>query len=503
MMAASLLGACSSAPAKHQGSAGGTIVWGKPAEALTTDPAVSSSSSDYQLMAPVYDTLVTIDGLKPLPALATSWKRTSPVTYVFDIRQGVKFSNGRELTTDDVVGSLERVMSPDLGSPWAGKLGIKDVSAEGDSKVKVTLRSPRTTFIPALANQPASILPMKELKAGGFDPAKTMLGTGPYMVTGHQQNDSWTMVRNPGYWGRPAKAEKLIVRIIPDDAARIAALRSGTVQVALFDPPDSIRLLKNEPNVKTIVQETTSYYRIDVNAKTSVFKDERLRHALALSVDRSKIAEAAFGGVGTPSAAIAPSFRGVCDANAVPMSTPNADEVRRLVSEAGATGKTVSIIASTANKTLAPIAQVLQRNLETAGLKVKILQLDNGEWIKRVYNGKTADFNLELSYFGNYADPSMGLSWWNPKTAGFSKPWAIDDPALDKLIDQSETATGDQRNKVIKNACDIIAEDANIIPLVTKPNIVAYRTDRIKADIAPVEAYQIPLRDIANFGLEN
>jgi peptide/nickel transport system substrate-binding protein len=501
--APTLLTACSGGLEAPPGRTGGTLVWAKPAEVLTTDPAVSSSSSDYQIMAPVYDTLVTIDELNPVPALATKWEQTTPATYLLDIREGVKFSNGREMTVDDVVGSLKRVMNPKLGSPWAGKLGIKDVTAQGKSQVKVTLRSPRATFIPALANQPASILPMKELEAGTFDPAKEMLGTGPFAVSGHHQDESWTMTRNPHYWGKPAVADKLAVRIIPDDAARVAAVRSGAAQVALFDSPDSIRLLKQEPNAKTVVQETTSYYRIDVNAKSSVFKDARLRKAVALSVDRGKIANVALGGVGKPSAAIAPSFDGMCAADAVPLSTPDAAAAKDLVRQAGADGATVSIIASTANKTLAPIAQVLQQNLEAAGLKVKILQLDNGEWIKRVYNGKTADFDLELSFFGNYAHPAMGLSWWNPTTAGFSTPWAIDNAELNDLIDKSETLTGPERDTAIKDACGMIAEDANIIPLVTKPNIVAYRADQVEAHIPPVEAYQIPLRDIAKFSLKN
>ncbi len=484
------------------GGQGGKIVWGKPSEALTTDPAVSSSSSDFQIMAPVYETLVTVDQLKPVPQLATSWQQTSPTTYTFEIRKGVKFSNGRELTVDDVIGSLRRVMNPELGSPWAGKLGIAQVAASGPWQVKVTLKTPRSTFIPALANQPAAILPMKELGAGGFDPAKQMLGTGPYQVAEHRANESWTLTRNPHYWGEPAKAAQLEIRILTDDAARIAALRSGATQVAMFDPPDSIRLLEGQSGVKTVVQNSTSFYRIDINAKTSVFKDHRLRQAVALSVDRAKIAKVALSGVGVPTTAIAPSFEGVCDADSVPYSTPDAAKARALVQAAGATGKTVSIIASTANATLGPIAQVLQQDLQAAGLNVKILQLDNGEWIRRVYNGKTADFDLELSFFGDYADPSMGLSWWNPTTAGFSKPWFENDAQLNALIDRSETTpTGPDRNRVIKQACDRIAEGANIIPLVTKPNIVAYRTDRLNADIPAVEAYQIPLRKVAGFEL--
>src|SRR5262249_41773914 len=156
------------------------------------------------------------------------------------------------------------------------------------------------------------------------------------------QNESWTFARNPYYWraGLP-KADKVLVRIMPDEAARTAGLRDGSIDVTTFDSPDSVRLLRGQAAVKTVVQRTTDYYRLDVNARSSIFSDDRLRQALSLSIDRTKIGNTALAGVGRPTAAASVSFPGACDPAAVPYGTPNVQQARALVQAAGATGKEV------------------------------------------------------------------------------------------------------------------------------------------------------------------
>jgi peptide/nickel transport system substrate-binding protein len=413
----------------------------------------------------------------------------------------VKFSNGRELTADDVVETLNRLMDPKV-APWSAQLGMRNVVSRGPGQVTVTLTSPRTSFLAALAASYASILPMKEVAAGSFNPKKELLGTGPFKVAAHSPSESWTFERNPYYWrsGLP-KVDKLIVRIMPDDAARTAALRNGTIDVTTFGNPDAIRLLKGQTNVKTVVQQTTDYYRIDVNAKSSLFTDDRLRQALALSIDRQKISNVALGGVGRPTAAAPVSFSGACDPNQVAFSRPDPQQARQLVAAAGATGKTVEIIAPAAVAMAAPIAQIIQQNLEAAGLKARIATLEIGDVMKRVYSGEAADFDLVISWFAGFGDPAMVFNYWNPTLGGFGKLWVKPDADLVRLVNKSSsTAPGAERTGLLRATCERIARHANIIPLVTKDAIVAYRPDKISANILPVDGYAVPLRNIAEFG---
>lgn len=476
----------------------GVVLWAKPQEVSQLDPALTEFV-DAEIFNEVYDTLVTINAENEVqPSVATSWEQTSPTTYVVQLRDDVVFSNHRAMTSDDVVGSLLRTMDPDVGSIWGGQLNIKSATPTGPTEVTIELLSPKASFLATLANLAAAVLPMEELDAGDFDPKEELLGSGPYEVKEHVQGQSWSLVRNPDYWGEPADNAELSIKIVNDDSARIAALGSGSAMVATFDTPDSVNLLAGRANIETKVVETNDYYRIDVNAKSSLFADERLRHALALSVDRQRIVDTALAGLGAPSAASAPSF-GVCPADEMPYATPNPDEAKRLVEEAGATGETVTIIASSFITTFAPIAQVIQQDLQKAGLQVKILQLEPAEWVKRVFNGTDGDFDAAISLYGGYGDPAIDLAFYNATKNGFTQAYQLDDPQMNDLIVQSEETTGAARDAALRAACERAAENANVIPVVTRPVVVAYRSDLIAPEIADAEGYGIPLRYIAKY----
>ena len=256
-----------------------------------------------------------------------------------------------------------------------------------------------------------------------------------------------------------------------------------------YENPDSIRLLKGEANVTTTVQSTTDFYRLDVNAKSSIFRDDRLRQAVALSIGRDSVYRRSWSSresAGPPRPCLRCSR--VC-ATRPPLPSPNptSEQARQLVQATGATGKTVEIMTIAQIPMAAPIAQLIQRNLQSAGLKVRITQLDAGEVAKRGYTGKTADFDLSLGWLFGYADPGMVVTWWNPDLAAFTKAWMASDSQMNALIQQSVTARGTTRTQVLHNICDRVAQNANMIPLVAKDAIVAYRADKVTPSIQKVE----------------
>ena len=162
-----------------------TITWGKSIEMTMIDPHSALVGSAWQLQYLVYETLIQMgDNFEPLPGLAESWEVPSPTNYVFRLREGVKFSNGRLMTSDDVAGSISRVIDPSFGSWWAFQLGsVKSIKATDARTVTIELNEPFTPLLASLAASMTAILPMEELKAGTFDPSKELLGTGPFMVS--------------------------------------------------------------------------------------------------------------------------------------------------------------------------------------------------------------------------------------------------------------------------------------------------------------------------------
>ncbi len=154
-------------------------------------------------------------------------------------------------------------------------------------------------------------------------------------------------------------------------------------------------------------------------------------------------------------------------------------------------------------QTASPIAQVIQQALRASGLNVRITVRDSGYLAKHVWSASSADFDMVVAGYAGLADPAMVLGWWNPDLAAFNKEYLRADPVLNKLIDSSlATPAGQRRTQALRDSCARIAQDANVIPLVSKDTIVAYRTDKVSAVIPRVEGYAVPLRRLADFRLK-
>jgi peptide/nickel transport system substrate-binding protein len=485
---------------------GGTLTWGKQAEALEIDPQVGGNGVSWGIEDLVYETLTGVgDDLSIQPRLATSWEQPSSTSYVFHLRQGVKFSNGRAMTADDVVASFKRLLDPKLASYWTQQMGpVSNVVAVDDKTVRFDLSSSFTPFLAAVAHVGAAILPMKEFAAGTFDPSKHLMGTGPFMEVSHNQGESWTFAKNPNYWrsGYP-KVDKLVVKIIPDDSARLAALRDGSVDVATFENVDAPKLLASVPNVKSVVQDSTDFNVIHVNAlgPSSPFRDARVRDAFSLAIDRNKLRDIALGGIGNIQGVVSPSFKVQgCNPSQLPNFAHDTTKAKQLLADAGKSGMSFELLLTTAFATAPGEAQVIQQNLKDIGVDVKITQLEIGAWETRTFVKNPPEMDASISWFAGYADPGMVIAWWNPDYALFDKGYMQKDPQLIDLINQARTTpAGAARNNILGQVCKLIDQDANIIPLASRPDIIGYRSDHISAKIQPIEGYGDVLRHIQEF----
>ena len=472
-----------------------TIIWGKPSELLAIDPLRAGDGTTWTVLYMVYDQLLsTDDNMRPAPKLAESWERLSPTSYVFRLRKNAVFSNGRPLTSADVVGSLKRLTDPKRNSPWGKQIGaMTNIIAVDEHTVRFDLAAPNTALLAALSVATTSILPMKEIEAGTFDPAKGMLGSGPFEVVSHQQDESWTLERNPHHWqvGKPL-IDRLTIRIMRDDAARLAGLRDGSVDVATFENPDSPRLLRAIPNVQSVIQKTPNYFRLNVSAlqPSSPFKDLRVRQAMALALDRPAIVNAVFGGDSAVEYPIPAAF-GKQGCHDLPSyKQPHAERLRlarALLKQADTPSPRISIIASSVLVTYPLIAQVIERDLKEAGFVVEVQQVPVAELIRRVF-AKEPNFDVAVGWFAGLTDPTLVLSWWVAGFVGSYQGFLEPVPEYSDLATRiRETPDGPERDRMMTRACTIIDQQANIIALVNKPDYIGYRRDRIDARFGAME----------------
>jgi peptide/nickel transport system substrate-binding protein len=511
------------APAEAQKA----LNWGTAADVDTMDVHIAGTVASWVMYQMVYETLLTTDkDMKLRPGLAETWKQESPTVYVLGLRHDAKWSNGRPVVAADVIGSIERItgveMNPAgvaaaktdeekkkasnrIASYWSRQFGvIKSMSAPDEYTVRVELEKPHTAFLAALAHITAAIVPMKEFKEGSYDPTRQLMGSGPFMVAAYKPKESWTLVRNPYYWrkGYP-KVDTLNVLIIPDEAARVAALRDGRIDYSGFSNPDIGRLVAGDKRLVVTSQNTTNYYRLDVNAlgEKSAFKDKRVREALNLSLDREAIANIVFAGEAKPDYPVPGAFGKQACKDTDTYRLPRAqrlEKARALLAAAGKPSVDAEIIASSGDPIYARIAQVMQQNAKQVGINLRIQQMPVAEYLNKVFT--KGEFDSALSWLAGYSDPSMVIAWWNPKFAVWNTVFHEYVPALADALEKVKSAPeGAERDAELASICRLIDDGANILAVVSKVDFVVHRADAMDIRLDPVSGSSNTYQYVAEF----
>ncbi|WP_017601859.1 ABC transporter substrate-binding protein [Nocardiopsis lucentensis] len=474
------------------------------AEAAGLDPRTADVARSWSLMGLSYDTLVEVGPeFEFLPSLAESWETPDPTTYVFTLRDDAVFSNGRPMTARDVRRSLEFLLESE--STWAAQLGpVESVEETGEHEVTVHLDRPHTALLGALANTPAGILPMEEVDDGTVDVTTEMIGTGPYVATNHAQDESWTFESNEHYWGDPPAVERLEISIVEDEFNRAAALRDGSSDFAYFNNVDTLDQLAAEPAARVVFQENTDFYYLILNSADpdSPLSDDRVRFAVNAAVDRTQLAELALGGHARPTGVAPAALPDACPAGELPSARIGDDEIAEILEEAGVTEIELSLVTFNSETAPGQIAQVVQQQLAGHGLSVDIDIVDDASFGAALYSGSTATVDMGVSWYAGYGDAGMVSRWWNTDTAAFTADFMAGDPAVNDLVVQvGETPRGPEREEALTDLCTAVDERSEVVPLVTRPSVIGYRTDAVSPTLHSVEGYGDILRNITDFRL--
>jgi peptide/nickel transport system substrate-binding protein len=471
----------------------GSVTWGINAQ----DPASLDIYTQYDNAAFVltlaYETLTQPGpGGSVAPLLATSWKQTSPKTWVFQLRHGVRFSNGRELTSRDVVWSFQKLMK---GQQYAFLVApATKATAVGKYAVKFALAS-------ALEALPAEFEAFY-IGPAGVDLKKQALGTGPYMTKSHNKGVSWSFVANPHYWQKGLPRIKTVnVRLIQDQAALGSALRAGTVDFEGVASIDQAHALAGS-TIKVATVKTPDFYWVAMNGvkQSGPFKDQRVRQAVNLAIDRSQLVKIALGGLGEPSGIPPASWPDGCKVADVPGGTRDLAKAKALMKAAGVGPFTTTVYISPATGAIAApeLAQVVQSNLKDIGITMKIVTNDVATWADHVFT--KGNVPMALNWFNGEGDPTQRLNVWDPKVSAFMKNFEPEDPALATMIGKANNLSrGPERAALFQQACKRVMDDAYTLPLTTKPDFVAYRTDRVVPVFPSLETEGNSLRYISKF----
>lgn len=433
------------------------------------DPMITSGATPYAANMHIFEGLVDLDPvtLEARPALATEMpKKINATTYRATLRKGATFHDGSAVTAQDVVFSFERILDPKNASLMAQFVPFIDtVDAVDESTVEFKLKHPFALFPSRIAV--ARIVPKKivEPDPKAFD-AKPV-GSGPYKFVEAVREDRIVFEAYDKYNGdHPAKAKKMIWRLMSDPSARVSAMESGRVQ-AIEDVP-YIDVKRLAGSTKTESVQSFGLLFLMFNTADERFADKRVRQALHYALDTKKIISTAMVGNAAPATgyvhATHPDYH-----KAATVYTHDAARAKKLLAEAGVKNLSFTVL-TTDTGWVKDIAPLLKESWEAAGVKVTLSIAQSPAQYAKVDKG---DFDVlvapgDPSVFGNDAD--LLLRWfyygfWPEKRYGWSKSAAY--KKVKRTLDKAARAADEtQRKELWGEVTDLVADEAALYPIL-------------------------------------
>jgi ABC-type transport system substrate-binding protein len=450
---------------------GGTLVYASSADMITLDVPYVSDTISAAGVSMLYDFLVRYTpDLVIKPCLATNWT-ASGTSWTFRLRRGVRFHDGMPLDASAVKAHFDRLLGPEkplranLWLPYLDGVDVLD-----DSTLRLRTKFPDPAFLTRLADTTGAIESPAAVRRYGKDLARHPVGTGPFKFVEWVSDDRVVVARNDDYWGDRAYLDRVVVRPITDPAARVIALTSGDVQLAIHIPPEQLSVLSRDPRLAIETKETLRYLFVGMNVLKKPFNDVRVREALNYAVDKDAIVKELYQGLA--SALFGGVPHGAAGYAAVPGFRYDPGRAKQLLRDAGYPNGFSATMIGPKGRYLKDfeLEQAIQQQLAAVGVT---LRLENVEWARY----------LELLRMSPAASPlEIWLDAWSDVEAAriienrwgckFLRPFGANSTGfcnleLDRLVSQSErTLDQSARETMLKRAQEILASYAPSIWLL-------------------------------------
>ncbi|MFQ5704207.1 MAG: ABC transporter substrate-binding protein [Gemmatimonadales bacterium] len=407
----------------------GTVRVGTDVDAESLDPRLTSNTTGSRVTDLLYDGLLQLDTmLEPVPNLARSWEHPDSVTWVFHLRDGVRFHNGSSLTASDVVYTFETIVDPQLRSPVRTLYApIDKVEAPDDTTVEFTLSHPYAAFLKYLD---LGIVP-KNLLLEGHNLSRQPVGSGPYGLSGWNKGSKITLVANEHYWKGKPNVPNIEIVLVADNTARAQSFEAGDLDLiqSPLAPPDVERLAADTRfSGETTVGIAITY--LNFNTAVPVLNDPRMRRALAMLVDQKTIVGEIYQNMDRPATSIfPPSSWAHTDDVRQPQYDP--ERARRILGQMGwhdsdndgfldKNGKKLTVRLGTHSEDVNRVQTIefLQHSFAESGVDVRV---EISDWASFSARRNAGDYEIILLGWTQIVDPdrvtfeqlhsSGGLNW--------------------------------------------------------------------------------------------
>lgn len=466
------------------GKPGGELSFSVPSAPLRIDPALAGSSTEYIITNACYNTLLRVNPAFELELeLAEDWQVSEDgLTYTFKIHTGVKFHHGKELTSEDVAYTLNRIRDEATASNGRALFTpIEAIETPDPATVVFKLTVPFADLPYHLGSTFSRIIP-SDVDLAGLNAAP--VGTGPFRLDVYQPGSQIVLVKNPDYWeeGLPY-LDKVSIIQIPEQTAQAAALAAGQTHIFHDVTPQTVGQLEDSADVTVVEIPSPSFQPICMRCDMAPFDKVEVRQALKYSVDREGIVQAVLLGHGT-----------VANDHHVPPTSPfwadtgtktrDIEKAKELLAQAGyGDGLDLELVASNERPGLVELATVVKQLAAEAGFRIELKIVPWDVFVAE--HNETARF-FATNWFGRasidetlYPYLHTGANWNDEHYSN---------PEVDSLLEAGRaTIDIEQRKELYAQVQQIVAEDG--------PALIPYHKTYITAHRNEVKGYQAhPLR---------
>ncbi|AFZ65908.1 ABC transporter substrate-binding protein [Deinococcus peraridilitoris] len=485
-----------------------TLVYGSGGEPVSLESGNITDGNSIIVQRQIYDTLVgfrpgttTLDKTR---GLASNWTSNANATqWTFTLRRGVKFHDGTDFNADAVLFNVNRWWDEKDASGmrnqgrtfeiWGQLMGgykgqpnsiLKSVTKVNDYTVRFDLNTSSTVFPDLIASGYFGIASPKAVREQGArygTPNSQPVGTGPFTFDSWKTGDRITLKRNANYWGSKAKVDDLVIRFIKDPSARLNELRAGTIDFTVDLTPDNLNTIKNDQNLQAVLKPSFNVGFVSMNVRNQYFKNEKVRQAVSMAINKPEIVKAFWNGLGVSNASFLPPVMNWANSKNVPADYKfDPQAAKKMLADAGyPNGFSIDLWYMPVSRPYfpnpKPIAEAIAADLSAIGIKANLKTEDWGKYLED--RKKEPGFDMYMiGWTGDYGDPDNFYSaYYGSESATLDSGYK---PAeLEKLLDQGRAAVGQEaKAKIYAQVHDMTYNAAVRIPVVHSQPLAAARS---------------------------
>jgi len=441
------------------------------------DPRVGIDAQSERIDELIFDALLTRDEhLSVQPGLAERWEIPDPLTYVFHLRRGVTFHDGRPLTSRDVKWTLDSLLAGRIRSTKsAAYRSVDHIDAPDDLTVVFHLKEPDATLLWNLSEGASGIVPYGSLD----EIAQRPIGSGPFRFVSAEQDKEVILERNDSYWGPKAQVGRIRFTVVPDPTTRALELRKGSADAAINAfTSDTVVALEREPKLEIERAPGTVLSYLAFNLRDPALRDVRVRQAIAYAIDRDPLVEYIWRGFARPALSVLPPQSWAYDSN-VAGYPHDPEKARQMLESAGYPVRDgvrfhLTMKTSTEESTRL-LAAVLQQQLREVGIALDIRTFEFATFFADVTSGAFQVYSLR--WISGNEDPDIFEYAFHSHRFpphGANRGF-YSNPRIDDMIDQARRQTDQAvRKRIYFEVQETLAQDEPYINLWYFDNVLVH-----------------------------